>query len=184
MRTLKPKTNKQLAVIRSSCFYILMPAHRAHALLPLSLSLSFFFPLFVSLSAPRDLRYFSCRRMPVKRHPRISCLIFEEPASIFCPWRFAFRVSPPFRKPSASRLRRSNFVLWQTRPDLVRIFTDRDVFADPRDAIYKTRGYRVGNNDFRTVTIAAMKSGRRSFHGSEVARSERPRRKEISKWSS
>lgn len=45
MRTLKPKTNKQLAVIRSSCFYILMPAHRAHALLspspspPLSLSL-------------------------------------------------------------------------------------------------------------------------------------------------
>ena len=105
MRTLKPKTNKQLAVIRSSCFYILMPAHRAHALLTLSLSLS-----SSSLSAPKDLRYFSCRQMPVKRRPRISCLIFVESVSIFCP----SRSFPPFRA-NLSRLNfhvlESNFVL-------------------------------------------------------------------------
>lgn len=63
MRTLKPKTNKQLAVIRSSCFYILMPAHRAHALLSPSpsppLSLPPILPL--PLSVPVTFRVVECQ---------------------------------------------------------------------------------------------------------------------------
>lgn len=63
MRTLKPKTNKQLAVIRSSCFYILMPAHRAHALLSPSLSLSLPpIPLLLPFSPRSSLLFVSSER--------------------------------------------------------------------------------------------------------------------------
>lgn len=65
MRTLKPKTNKQLAVIRSSCFYILMPAHRAHALLSPSpsppLSLPPILPLPLQSPIPVTFRVVECQ---------------------------------------------------------------------------------------------------------------------------
>lgn len=147
MRTLKPKTNKQLAVIRSSCFYILMPAHRAHALLSPSpsppLSLPPILPL--PLSVP-DPRYFSCRRMPVNVVHEFPVWSSRNRASKFSPSRF--RVSlPPFREPSNLFNLTPPVENTRTRFEYPRIETRVSISGA---AIYKTPSSPRGEEGFRS----------------------------------
>lgn len=127
MRTLKPKTNKQLAVIRSSCFYILMPAHRAHALLSPSLSLSLPpIPLLLPFSPRSSLLFVSSERQLTSSSTnflsdlRGTELLYS-----------ALRVFA-FLHPSANvRTSRPTLKPRQTH-DLVRISSNRETTRSPR----------------------------------------------------